>query len=252
MDTIIEFISLALFIAFIIGLVKPSLVGMQTRKRSSAVYLGGCFLFVMFGSILYPAKKTQPVSTSQEPAPVVAESAPVVAEPVVQKSFKYGGKTLSDYSNESKENRHKIVNDYVDFKSVPSSAGDGFYSCMSEYTFTKDGKLKLGDVLAWCYGDYQKDPASLNSKINLDAFKSNFSGWDGSYRPLERLIKDNMNDDSSYKHVSTTYRLSLGKKPYAIVNTTFRGKNAYGGVIKQAISARVDVKTGDIIEIIDN
>lgn len=42
MDTVIAFLSLALFIAFIIGLFKPSLVRMPNRKRSSAVYLGGC------------------------------------------------------------------------------------------------------------------------------------------------------------------------------------------------------------------
>jgi hypothetical protein len=70
---------------------------------------------------------------------------------------------------------------------------------------------------------------SLNNKINLDAFQGNFSGWDGSYRPLEKLIKSNMNDDSSYKHVSTVYHLILNKDPHAVVKTTFRGTNAYGG-----------------------
>ncbi|BBQ88128.1 hypothetical protein WP3W18E06_12560 [Raoultella ornithinolytica] len=40
MDTVIAFLSLALFIAFIVGLIKPSLVRMPNRKRASAVYLG--------------------------------------------------------------------------------------------------------------------------------------------------------------------------------------------------------------------
>ncbi|MED5645324.1 hypothetical protein VZ119_22800, partial [Enterobacter bugandensis] len=33
MDTVIAFLSLALFIAFIVGLIKPSLVRMPNRKR---------------------------------------------------------------------------------------------------------------------------------------------------------------------------------------------------------------------------
>lgn len=42
MDTVIAFLSLVLFIAFIVGLIKPSLVRMPNRKSYSAVYLGGC------------------------------------------------------------------------------------------------------------------------------------------------------------------------------------------------------------------
>lgn len=61
MDTVIAFLSLALFIAFIVGLIKPSLVRMPNRKRSSAVYLGGCLALGVIGSILWPTEKSQPV-----------------------------------------------------------------------------------------------------------------------------------------------------------------------------------------------
>lgn len=54
MDTVIAYLSLALFIAFIVGLIKPSLVRMPNRKRSSAVYLGGCLALGVIGSILWP------------------------------------------------------------------------------------------------------------------------------------------------------------------------------------------------------
>lgn len=61
---------------------------------------------------------------------------------------------------------------------------------------------------------------------------SGFSGWDGSYRALEEMILKTMHDDSSYKHVKTTYRLALNQKPpYAIVKTQFKGTNTYGGVV---------------------
>ncbi|EOV5397195.1 hypothetical protein ACOQWH_003510 [Cronobacter turicensis] len=243
MDTVIAFLSLALFIAFIVGLIKPPLVRMPNRKRSSAVYLGGCLALGVIGSILWPTEKSQPMTKTEVPA--------VKAKPATP-TFEFADKTLKEYRNEPKETRHNIVKDYVGFKGVPASSADAFYACMSEYTFTKDDALKLGDVLGWCFNDFEKDPQSLNNKINLDAFQGNFSGWDGSYRPLEKLIKASMNDDSSYKHVETVYHLILDKDPYAVVKTTFRGTNAYGGVVKQTVAARVNVRTGEVIQILDN
>lgn len=61
-----------------------------------------------------------------------------------------------------------------------------------------------------------------------------------------------MNDDSSYKHVSTTYRLLLGSDSHAVVKTTFRGTNAYGGVVKQMVAARVDVRIGNIVQLVED
>ncbi len=243
MDTVIAFLSLALFIAFIVGLIKPSLVRMPNRKRSSAVYLGGCLALGLIGSILWPTEKSQPVAKTDVPAVKVESATP---------AFEYADKTLKEYRNEPKETRHDIVKSYVGFKGVPGSSADAFYACMSEYTFTKDDNSKLGDVLGWCFNDFERDPQSLNNKINLDTFKSNFSGWDGSYRPLEKMIKASMNDDSSYKHVSTVYHLILNKDPHAVVKTTFSGTNAYGGVVKQTVAARVNVRTGEVDSILDN
>ncbi|HDG1666709.1 TPA: hypothetical protein PFE31_000941 [Kluyvera ascorbata] len=243
MDTIIAFLSLALFIAFIVGLIKPAWVRMPNRKRSSAIYLGGSLALSVVGSVLWPTEK----NVTREKADVVA-----VEAKAAPKTFEYADKTLKEYRNESKEDRHEIINKYVDFKSVPTSATDAFYACMSEFSFTKDDELNIGEVLGWCFNNFKSDPNSLNSKINLDTFKGNFSGWDGSYRPLEKLIKAGMNDDSSYKHVETVYHLILNKDPHAIVKTTFRGTNAYGGVVKQTVAARVDVRTGQVVSIIDN
>lgn len=243
MDTVIAFLSLALFIAFIVGLIKPSWVRMPNRKRSSAIYLGGSLALSVVGSVLWPTEK----NVTPEKTDKVA-----VEEKAVPETFGYADKTLKEYRNESKEDRHEIVKKYVEFKNVPASATDAFYACMSEFSFTKDDELKLGEVLGWCFNNFKSDPTSLDSKINLDTFKSKFSGWDGSYRPLEKLIKSGMNDDSSYKHVETVYHLVLNKDPHAIVKTTFRGTNAYGGVVKQTVAVRVNVRTGEIESVIDN
>lgn len=100
MDTVIAFLSLALFIAFIVGLIKPSLVRMPNRKRSSAVYLGGCLALGVIGSILWPTEKSQTVAKADVPE--------VKAEPTTP-TFEYADKTLKEYRNEPKETRHDIV-----------------------------------------------------------------------------------------------------------------------------------------------
>ncbi|WP_204230881.1 PH domain-containing protein [Aeromonas salmonicida] len=76
--------------------------------------------------------------------------------------------------------------------------------------------------------------------------ESQFSPWDGSHRALERAIKKSMNDPDSYEHVKTTYN-DLGDS--LIVSTTFRGKNGFGGVVKNTVVAQVDLD-GNILEII--
>lgn len=73
-----------------------------------------------------------------------------------------------------------------------------------------------------------------------------FGCWDGSHYKLTEYIKKHMNDPDSYKHVKTAYS-DCGS--YLLVKTTFRGKNAFGGYVKQTVIAKVNLK-GDVIKII--
>lgn len=74
-----------------------------------------------------------------------------------------------------------------------------------------------------------------------------FSPWDGSHRGLENYIKENMNDPDSYKHVETKY---IDKKDHLFVITTFRGKNGFGGVVINSVTAEVDLN-GNVLKIIE-
>jgi len=74
-----------------------------------------------------------------------------------------------------------------------------------------------------------------------------FSAWDGSHRKLEEFIKSQMNDPDSYEHVETRYG---DRGDFLIVQTTFRGKNAFGGVVKNSVKAKVGLD-GEVMEIID-
>lgn len=95
----------------------------------------------------------------------------------------------------------------------------------------------------------EKDKAFAKKAVieaRVKKIQSQFSAWDGSHRTLERAIQKSMNDPDSYEHVETTYR-DLGDS--LIVSTTFRGKNGFGGVVKNTVVAQVDLD-GNILKII--
>ena len=72
-----------------------------------------------------------------------------------------------------------------------------------------------------------------------------FSPWDGSHPGVTKIIKKDMNDPKSYEHVETVY---WDKRDHVLVKTTFRGKNAFGGVVKNSVTAKVDLE-GNVIEV---
>ncbi|CDG86773.1 hypothetical protein [Xenorhabdus bovienii] len=213
--------------------------------------LGFAVLVIICVSIYYFVSgddKKKPSTTNEAPEKI-SDKIESQASP---QAFKYADEHLKDYRNKPQKDRKEIVANFISYKKVDKSYTDVFYNCLSQMSYTKSTDLKLSEVLGWCYVDFKKDPNALNDRINLDTFVSNFSGWDSSYRPLEKIIKNTMNDDSSYKHVETTYRLALNKQPpYAIVQTTFKGTNAYGAIVKDSLTAKVDIKTGEIIELIN-
>lgn len=75
-----------------------------------------------------------------------------------------------------------------------------------------------------------------------------FSAWDGSHYNLTRVIKESMNDPKSYEHVKTSY---FDMKDYIVVVTEFRGSNAFGGIVKNTIRAKVGLD-GNVLEIMDD
>jgi hypothetical protein len=74
-----------------------------------------------------------------------------------------------------------------------------------------------------------------------------FSAWDGSHCGLTKVIKESMNDPKSYEHVDTKY-WDMGD--HLVVTTTFRGKNAFGGVIKNWVKAKRDLD-GNVLKVIE-
>lgn len=78
--------------------------------------------------------------------------------------------------------------------------------------------------------------------------KAQFSAWDGAHIKLERMVKKSMNDPSSYEHVETVY---WDRQDHLVIKTTFRGKNAFGGVVVNWVKAKVDINNGQVLSIIE-
>lgn len=83
-------------------------------------------------------------------------------------------------------------------------------------------------------------------ELRREVVEKYFSAWDGSHIGLTKVIKESMNDPKSYEHVETRYG---DKGDYLLVSATFRGKNAFGGVVKNTVVAKVDLD-GNVIEIL--
>lgn len=228
---------------------KSARVCPHCGKKKSRKISWGLAIFILFFVAMYLIGIT--VDDKKSPTEKTTVKAEVKAAPT-PKPFKYADMTLKEYRNEAKHDRKDIVDNYVSYKNISGAetVKDNFYNCLSEISYTKSDELRLDETLGWCYNDYSKNPDSLSNRINFDEFKSKFSTWDGSYRPLTKIIKENMHDESTYKHIETTYRSVLNANPYAIVTTIFSGTNRYGARVKQSLTAKVDIKTGEIIELI--
>ena len=85
----------------------------------------------------------------------------------------------------------------------------------------------------------KKEPETREQKI-----KNQFSQWDGSHLALTNLIKEKMNDPSSYEHVKTEYTI---REYYIMVKTTFRGNNKFGAKVLDKVYAAVTTN-GDVME----
>lgn len=159
------------------------------------------------------------------------------------------GYDLESYTKFSDDKRLSILTALINSSDLLNDADlKNVKLFMSEMSYTKNKSLKVKDVFGWAEMEKKNSPDEFNKHVDLIRFMEDFSGWDGSYRPLEKLIKANMNDPKSYEHVKTTYRQVLSSekkdfKPYAIVSTTFRGKNAFGGVVTNQVNAQVDLQT---------
>lgn len=161
-------------------------------------------------------------------------------------------KTLRDASMMSTEEKRLAINGFLSEKKIDQKNANDFYDCLSQRIWEKSGDLNVKTVVEWCEQEFKENKGKFKNKyMNLDNLSSQFSAWDGAHRGLEKFIKSQMNDPSSYEHEKTTYRVVFnGKDPHLFVNMNYFGKNAFGGKVKAQTQAKIDLKTGQILNIL--
>lgn len=75
------------------------------------------------------------------------------------------------------------------------------------------------------------------------------SPWDGSCRPVEKIIKNALNDPDSYDHDATGY-IPNEDTSLIVVTTRFRANNGFGAKMLAVYQATVDVN-GNVIDLKD-
>lgn len=117
-----------------------------------------------------------------------------------------------------------------------------------------------------------RDDVAVQGKLNKkemhdDWVNSQFSIWDGAHKTLEKLIKKQLNDEKSYKHIETTYISIDNEEQKDEVNsilekagcsqrvelddlfiiTEFSAKNYFNATVKQTAYGIVDYSTNETI-----
>lgn len=127
-------------------------------------------------------------------------------------------------------------------EAIPLEKRAALYKTLAEYepsnaqyaAKAKETATKLEKVLA---AEREAKAAAERIAQRKKSIESQFSGWDGAHRNVERQIKRTMKNPDSYEHVETRYR-DMGNK--LIVTTTIRGTNSFNAVVPNTFIAEVD------------
>lgn len=165
---------------------------------------------------------------------------------VVDENSKYlvaGDAQLKDLIEEA-----KIASILAELKEVPVSQFEKNKKLYQELSELAPNNLQYQEKVSFYEGKIKvEEEKKLIAQKRKEKIEKQFSPWDGSHYNLERMIKKAMNDPDSYEHDETVY---WDKGSYLIVKTVYRGKNAFGGVVKNFVRAKVNLD-GDILQIID-
>lgn len=92
-------------------------------------------------------------------------------------------------------------------------------------------------ILVVYIGASLEDEPLTKEQIHTENIQKLFSEWDGSNITLEKLIKSELNDVDSYKHIETTY---TDLDSFVNIRSVFTSKNGFGGVVKSTVFVRSD------------
>jgi hypothetical protein len=76
--------------------------------------------------------------------------------------------------------------------------------------------------------------------------KAGLDKWDGAPKKLKALIKEGMNDPDSFQH--DKIKVDQEGDDYLVITEHFRGKNQFGGVVRNWVRAKIDLD-GNVLQV---
>jgi hypothetical protein len=136
----------------------------------------------------------------------------------------------------------------AELKKVPSSEYEKNQKLYQQLaSLHQNNQTYKNKVKAYSEKIAKEKQEQLAAEARKKQIEEQFSAWDGSHRNLERVIKKAMNDPDSYEHDETMY---WDKGDHLVVKTTYRGKNAFGGIVRNFVKAKVSL-SGQILQVLD-
>lgn len=222
---------LGLFVAPIVVLIKSR--GKKGKLKRVLKVEGVLFAVFIICMVLTPVdENAQRIAEYQKQQRVEAK-----AQEVEQKAKAEAEKKAQEEAKKAEEERlAKLTQEQRDAEAKAKAEAEAKALKQARLVAEKKAEaVRIAEKKAKKKAEATAKQEAFNSWVN-----SQFSAWDGSCTALVNLVKDNMNDPASYKHGKTTYKVDNLKG--FTVYMEFRGTNAFGGVIRNNVTAYCDYK----------
>lgn len=184
------------------------------------------------GSILYPEKRDGWITVLKYLVPLLAISYCIN---LVEKDSTTGQSPMVEAKNNFLSAIRHIPSYSIDKDSLQNIFD----------TLNLDDKLNLINKITADFSEEIIEGRKAETKAK--SIQNQFSSWNGAHINLERTIKTSMNDPKSFEHIESSY---IDQGDYILVQTRFRGTNAFSAKVINVVKAKVDLQ-GTILEVID-
>ncbi len=153
-------------------------------------------------------------------------------------------KELQDFGSDLKGMAQSFSND----NNIQKEYLNTMYDCLGSLIYTRKADALFKITLQICKDDYLE-----NKKLtyyNQSWLRKEFSHWNGSYLPLQKIIQKYIKEAKSYEHLKTTHTMNFtDKRPHMFVSIDFRGANIDGYMLNRTMEVKVDAKTKEMYDL---
>lgn len=137
-----------------------------------------------------------------------------------------------------------IAQSFANTNKISKNNIDAVYDCLGSLIYTKNPDELFQNTLQTCKNDYTLP------HYNESWLRKEFSRWNGSYLPLERVIQKHIKENKSYEHLKTSSHMNLeDKRPHMFVSIDFRAANIHGYMLDRTMEVKVDAKTKEMYDL---